>query len=147
MDKYFRFTLYEYNHDNGCNHLHKSSSILGSKLTDVSGPFNKISIDGLVQERRNSSALAMELRLSCIIPSILRVPLPIHSTQYPPAMHILTCVPPPHSSPSLPHKVQTAHSLAAPPWSTHPSQPRISWIYTVWGRTAGCCHSGWDHQI
>ena len=25
-------------------------------------------IDGLVQERRNSSALAMELRLSCIIP-------------------------------------------------------------------------------
>ena len=28
-------------------------------------------IDGLVQERRNSSALTMELRLSCIIPSIL----------------------------------------------------------------------------
>ena len=27
--------------------------------------------DGLVQERRNSSALAMELRLSCINPSIL----------------------------------------------------------------------------
>ena len=27
-------------------------------------------IDGLVQERRNSSALAMELRLSCINPSI-----------------------------------------------------------------------------
>ena len=26
--------------------------------------------DGLVQERRNSSALAMELRLSCINPSI-----------------------------------------------------------------------------
>ena len=26
-------------------------------------------IDGLVQERRNSSALAMELRLSCINPS------------------------------------------------------------------------------
>ena len=25
-------------------------------------------VDGLVQERRNSSALAMELRLSCIIP-------------------------------------------------------------------------------
>ena len=25
-------------------------------------------IDGLVQERRNSSALAMELRLSCINP-------------------------------------------------------------------------------
>ena len=28
-----------------------------------------IQIDGLVQERRNSSALAMELRLSCTIPS------------------------------------------------------------------------------
>ena len=27
-------------------------------------------IDGLVQERRNSSALAMELRLSCANPSI-----------------------------------------------------------------------------
>ena len=27
-------------------------------------------IDGLVQERRNSSALAMELRLSCNDPSI-----------------------------------------------------------------------------
>ena len=30
-------------------------------------------IDGLVQERRNSSALAMELRLSCTNPSILSV--------------------------------------------------------------------------
>ena len=29
----------------------------------------KDKIDGLVQERRNSSALAMELRLSCINPS------------------------------------------------------------------------------
>ena len=29
-----------------------------------------MSIDGLVQERRNSSALAMELRLSCINPSM-----------------------------------------------------------------------------
>ena len=29
-----------------------------------------IYIDGLVQERRNSRALAMELRLSCIDPSI-----------------------------------------------------------------------------
>ena len=28
-------------------------------------------IDGLVQERRNSSALAMELRLSCNNPSML----------------------------------------------------------------------------
>ena len=27
-------------------------------------------VDGLVQERRNSSALAMELRLSCTIPLI-----------------------------------------------------------------------------
>ena len=30
---------------------------------------NKLQIDGLVQERRNSSALAMELRLSCTNPS------------------------------------------------------------------------------
>ena len=29
-------------------------------------------IDGLVQERRNSSALAMELRLSCTNPSVYR---------------------------------------------------------------------------
>ena len=29
--------------------------------------------DGLVQERRNSSALAMELRLSCINPSIMHL--------------------------------------------------------------------------
>ena len=28
-------------------------------------------VDGLVQERRNSSALAMEFRLSCINPSML----------------------------------------------------------------------------
>ena len=32
--------------------------------------FNDAYIDGLVQERRNSSALAMELRLSCTNPSI-----------------------------------------------------------------------------
>ena len=32
-------------------------------------------IDGLVQERRNSSALAMELRLSCTNPSICRTEL------------------------------------------------------------------------
>ena len=31
-------------------------------------------IDGLVQERRNSSALAMELRLSCTNPSIYQFP-------------------------------------------------------------------------
>ena len=31
---------------------------------------HNIYIDGLVQERRNSSALAMELRLSCTNPSI-----------------------------------------------------------------------------
>ena len=31
-------------------------------------------IDGLVQERRNSSVLAMELRISCINPSIWSTP-------------------------------------------------------------------------
>ena len=31
-------------------------------------------IDGLAQERRSSSALAMELRLSCINPSICQLP-------------------------------------------------------------------------
>ena len=37
------------------------------------GEYNgKVDIDGLVQERRNSSALAMELRLSCTNPSISR---------------------------------------------------------------------------
>ena len=32
-------------------------------------------LDGLVQERRNSSALAMELRLSCTNPSIISLQL------------------------------------------------------------------------
>ena len=32
----------------------------------------KLHIDGLVQERRNSSTLAMELRISCTNPSILQ---------------------------------------------------------------------------
>ena len=35
-----------------------------------SSPATHDYIDGLVQERRNSSALAVELYLSCIIPSI-----------------------------------------------------------------------------
>ena len=34
-------------------------------------------IDGFVQERRNSSALAMELRLSCTNPSIYNVYLAV----------------------------------------------------------------------
>ena len=39
--------------------------------TDESTVWNHwLDIDGLVQERRNSSALAMELHLSCINPSI-----------------------------------------------------------------------------
>ena len=36
-------------------------------------------IDGLVQERRNSSALAMELRLTCTNPSILSQDPPLTS--------------------------------------------------------------------
>ena len=36
-------------------------------------------IEGLMQERRNSSALAMELRLSCIDPLICNDVLPIQS--------------------------------------------------------------------
>ena len=41
--------------------------------TDVTWDFcsdihNGLQVDGLVQERRNSSALPMELRLSCINP-------------------------------------------------------------------------------
>ena len=45
--------------------------------------------DGLVHERRNSSALAMELRLSCTNPSICLVP-----THYfcPITMYLLLCV-------------------------------------------------------
>ena len=37
--------------------------------------WNGSHFDGLVQERRNSSALAMELRLSCTNPSICRSPI------------------------------------------------------------------------
>ena len=62
---------------NGCNYL----SMLGLKLNHVSkrGSWSMFylsncvaifNIDGLVQERRNSRALAMELRLSCTNPSI-----------------------------------------------------------------------------
>ena len=45
-----------------------------------------VCIDGLVQERRNSSALAMELRLSCTNPSIcylLPMPLAVYLCLYP----------------------------------------------------------------
>ena len=45
----------------------------GEDITSCPPPSHHLSslyLDGLVQERRNSSALAMELRLSCIKPSI-----------------------------------------------------------------------------
>ena len=43
----------------------------------------KVYVDGLVQERRNSSALAMELRLSCTKPSMCRKGLvPVTSPKY-----------------------------------------------------------------
>ena len=41
-----------------------------SKITRQSQNCLDVDIDGLVQERRNSSALAMELRLSCTNPSL-----------------------------------------------------------------------------
>ena len=37
--------------------------------------YGNLHIDGLVQERRNSSALTMELRLSCTNPSIFSRPI------------------------------------------------------------------------
>ena len=40
------------------------------KFLETSNPVFHYHIDGLVQERRNSSALALELRLSCTDPSI-----------------------------------------------------------------------------
>ena len=43
--------------------VHRILDILVSRI-------QKYYIDGLVQERRNSSVLAMELRLSCINPSV-----------------------------------------------------------------------------
>ena len=45
------------------------SKLLFSNIVQILGNRN---IDGLVQERRNSSALAMELCLSCTNPSIRR---------------------------------------------------------------------------
>ena len=42
----------------------------------------KIQIDGLVQERRNSSALAMELRHSCTNPSKCRRLLTLLNLKY-----------------------------------------------------------------
>ena len=43
---------------------------LESKIVDILSSLPYAHIEGLVQERRNSSALAMELRLSCTNPSI-----------------------------------------------------------------------------
>ena len=47
-------------------------------------------VDGLVQERRNSSALAMELRLSCTNPSMYTIITHFHNNTFP---HIITSRP------------------------------------------------------
>ena len=44
--------------------------ITSNESTGISGAQAGDDFDGLLQERRNSSASAMELRLSCINPSI-----------------------------------------------------------------------------
>ena len=44
-------------------------NVLATEISYLSNPGDAY-IDGSVQERRNSSALPMELRLSCIKPSI-----------------------------------------------------------------------------
>ena len=53
------------------NEMHgKKNKIMFSLILLQEDYSHYFSIDGLVQERRNSSALAMELRLSCTYPSI-----------------------------------------------------------------------------
>ena len=57
--------------DNTVMCMAKLSSDMVSVISDMSDDNLVITrIDGLVQERRNSSALAMELRLSCTKPSM-----------------------------------------------------------------------------
>ena len=48
-----------------------TSHYLITTTNDEAIHFRLYTVDGLVQERRNSGALAMELRLSCINPSML----------------------------------------------------------------------------
>ena len=54
----------------GCCGMYKLLQIALSEQWNVKCLRTKFHIDRLVQERRNSSALAMELRLSCTDPSI-----------------------------------------------------------------------------
>ena len=54
-------------HCGGCPRPEEDRS---KKKSDYGEHLTIIDIDGLLQERRNSSALAMELRLSCTNPSI-----------------------------------------------------------------------------
>ena len=55
---------------NGYNHLSIRSLKLVYTCISKKGPRALGQIDGLVKKKRNSSALAMELRLSCTNPSI-----------------------------------------------------------------------------
>ena len=51
-------------------HCGQKSTVHQGCVICLSYPFSYVYLDGLVQERRNSSALAMELRLSCPNPLI-----------------------------------------------------------------------------
>ena len=60
-------------HQDICNH-HGYRSPQYSKGMEKTEPHHDAYMDGLVQERCNSSVLAMELHLSCINPSIYASP-------------------------------------------------------------------------
>ena len=66
--------IVHYNSDNLSPNTHKSHSQMSYEVSFVSSKFHSIIIlyiDGLMQERHNSIANALELCLSCIGPSIL----------------------------------------------------------------------------
>ena len=71
-------TVYFVVHVCGCR-WHVASGKLGSSSNDnwhhlkVRGRISELHIDGLVQERRNSIANALELRLSCTNPSTYKI--------------------------------------------------------------------------
>ena len=80
---------------------------------------NVYNTDGLVQERRNSSALAVELRLSCINPSTSAV-----------LQHV------PTAKQTLPHKDSTG--LLFVQWNTGSNWLIICYLNTL---TPGGCES------
>ena len=101
----------------------------------------KIHIDGLVQERRSSSALAMELRLSCTNPSICcgisrEICPPLDVTPNSCLLSRLTAVVQLTLTRWLPHCVDAdRNSRSVNTWQEIPQVKRLIWINTTGGNS------------